>query len=117
MEQDKIDRLTSIGNITVSASEIAEVQQQLLSGSSTCVTIGTWIIKKAAGAGSCAAGAAALGGIFTLAEVVFFPEGEPILVPLEVVMEAGWGAVCSSVGVAVMGKDAEKYAKEFCAKI
>lgn len=117
MDQKKIDKLQSIGDISVSANEIAAVQQELLSGASTCVTIATWIIKKAAGAGSCAAGAAALGGIFTLAEVVFFPEGEPILVPLEVVMEAGWAAVCASVGVAVLGKDAEKYAKQFCAKI
>ena len=117
MDAVKIEKLKSVGHITVSAQEIAEVHEELASGSKVCVTIAKWVIKKAAGAGSCAAGEAALSGIFTLAEVVFFPEGEPILVPLEAAMDIGWGAICAEVGIAAMGKNAKKYAEHFCSKI
>lgn len=81
------------------------------------MTICEWIIKKAAATGTCAAGEAALTGIFTLAEIVFFPEGEEILVPLEAVIDGAWGATCSSVGIAAIGENAHKYAEEWCAKI
>ena len=117
MDAEKIKKLKSVGHINVSAQEIANEHEKLASGSKLCVTICEWIIKKAAGSGSCVAGEAALSGIFTLAEVAFFPEGEPILVPLEVVMDAGWGAVCAEVGIKTLGKDAHKYAEHFCSKL
>lgn len=117
MNATKIEKLKSIGHVSVTAQEIAEVHEKLASGSKVCVTICEWIIKKATGAGTCAAGEAALSGIFTLAEAVFFPEGEPILVPLEVVVDAGWGVVCAEVGIKTLGKDAHKYAKLWCSKL
>jgi len=117
MDQAKIEKLKALGNIGVTGEEIAEVKEQVAAGKNVCETICAWIIKKAAGTGSCAAGEAALSGIFTLAEVVFFPEGEEILVPLEVVVDAAWGGVCAEVGVATLGKDADKWAKEWCSKI
>ena len=117
MNAQKIEKLKSIGHIQVSAQEIAEVHEKLASGSKVCETICEWIIKKAAGSGTCMAGEAALSGIFTLAEAVFFPEGEAILVPLEVVVDASWGAVCGEIGIKTLGKDAHKYAKLWCSKI
>lgn len=117
MDASKIEKLRSIGKISVTADEIAEQKEKLASGAKVCVTICTWIIQKAAGTGSCVAGEAALSGIFTLAEIVFFPEGEEILVPLEVVVDAAWGATCEEIGIAALGKNAEEYAEQWCAKI
>ncbi len=117
MYEEKINKLKALGEMSVSASEIAEVYEKLESGSSICKTICEWVIKKAVETGSCSAGEAALTGIFSLAEVVFFPEGEPILVPLEAVVDAAWGATCAEVGIEGIGKDAEKWAKKWCSEI
>ena len=117
MDAKKIEKLKALGDIGVTAREIAEVHEKLAAGEKTCTTICAWIIKKAVATGSCAAGEAALTGIFTLAEVVFFPEGEPILVPLEVVVDAAWGVTCGEIGIAALGKQADKWAAEWCSKI
>lgn len=120
MDIEKIEKLKRAGDTSVTAAEIADLHETIgkvkAADSCVCITICEWIIKKAAGAGTCAAGEAALSGIFTLAEVVFFPEGEEILVPLEVVVDVSWGVVCGEIGVETLGKDAAKYAKEWCDK-
>lgn len=117
MDNKKIEKLKALGGVGITGEEIASVKGRLAAGEDVCITVCAWIIKKAASTGSCAAGEAALTGIFTLAEVVFFPEGEEILIPLEVVVDGAWGATCSEIGVAVLGKQADKWAKEWCSKI
>jgi len=117
MDAKKIEKLKTLGNVSISGAEIAEVKEKLATGKNTCTTICTWIIKKAVATGSCAAGEAALTGIFTLAEIVFFPEGEEILVPLEIVVDAAWGATCAEIGIATLGKDAHKWAVKWCSEI
>lgn len=117
MEKSKIEKLKSIKNLNLNMGEIAEIHENIGAGESVCVEICSWVLKQAAGEGSCAAGEAALTGIFTAAEIVFFPEGDVILPELEVVVDAGWGAICSQVGVDAIRKDAKKYAKQFCSEI
>lgn len=118
MDITKVEKLKLAGDTSVTAAEIAEMHEKMAktkaAGNCLCIDICEWIIKKAVGTGSCAAGEAALTGIFTLAEAVFFPEGEPILVPLEVVVDAAWGVVCAEIGIAVLGDEAAKYAEEWC---
>ena len=93
------------------------MKEELKDDESVCVEMATWILKEAAGAGSCEAGEAALTGIFTAAEIMFFPEGDVILPELEIVIDAGWAGICSEVGVKAIGSDAKKYAKQFCSQI
>lgn len=116
MDATKIERLKKAAHVSVTAAEVADMHEKLAASSCLCQTICEWIIKKAAGAGTCAAGEAALTGIFTLAEVVFFPEGEEILVPLEAVVDVAWGVTCADVGIAAIGANADKYALEWCQK-
>lgn len=117
MDSKKIEKLKALGDIGVTGAEVASVKEKLAAGADPCTTICTWIIKTAVSTGSCAAGEVALTGIFTLAEVVFFPEGEGILVPLEIVVDTAWGITCADIGIAVLGEQAEKWAKEWCSQI
>lgn len=118
MDAKKIERLKNAGDISVAAAEIAEMHERIAkadeSGNCICAEICEWVIKKAVGTGTCAAGDAALAGIFALAEVVFFPEGEPILVPLEAVVEVAWSVTCEEIGCAALGDNAARYAQEWC---
>jgi hypothetical protein len=79
------------------------MKEKLKENESLCVEIATYILKEAAEAGSCEAGEAALTGIFTAAEVLFFPEGDVILPELEVVIDAGWATICDEVGIEAIG--------------
>lgn len=117
MNKEKLKKLETASNLNINVGELTEIYERVGAGESLCVEICAWILKKAAGEGSCAAGEAALTGIFTAAEIVFFPEGEEILVPLEAVVDAGWGTICAEVGVAAIGANATKYAKQFCSEI
>lgn len=118
MQNDKLQKLQNLGSMSITAQEIAESRLKFQASTSPCQrcqTIATWIIKKAAGTGSCLAGEAALDGIFALADIVFV-EADEILVPLEVVIGAFWGVACGEVGITVLGRDAEKYGKICCQK-
>ena len=79
----------------------------------TCVMICEWIITRAATAGSCAAGELMLSGLFVLADIVFF-EAVEILVPLEIAVDAAWAIACDDVGIAIIGKNAAEYARDWC---
>ncbi|MDG4476977.1 hypothetical protein [Thiovibrio frasassiensis] len=116
MNKKKLEALKSLGDMKISASEIADARIDFAKSKSSCdkcKKICKWIIEKAAATGSCAAGAAALDGIFALADIVFV-EADEILVPLEVVINVAWGTVCGEIGVKVLGKEADKYAKIWC---
>lgn len=117
MNKEKLEKLKTIPGLNINIGELTEIYDNIESGESICVEICSWVLKQAAGEGSCAAGEAALTGIFTAAEIAFFPEGDVILPELEVVVDAGWGTICSQVGVDAIRKDAKKYAKQFCSEI
>lgn len=113
MSADKIAKLRTLGNVSITAAEIVDANEGVAASTCKCQTIGAWVIKKAAATGSCTAGELALSGIFVLADAVFF-EADEILVPLETVIDGAWAAACSSVGIEALGADAEKYALKWC---
>lgn len=116
MSNEQLKKLEKLGDMSISAKEIADARQAVLASTSkcqTCQTIAKWVIKKAAGTGSCALGEAALDGIFVLADIVFF-EADEILVPLEAVIGVAWAVVCADIGVIALGKEADKYALLWC---
>lgn len=117
MNKVKVQRLRALGGLGVTAREIAAVHESLTAGERLCTTICEWVIKKAAGTGSCEAGEAALSGIFTLAELLFFPEAEAVLAPIEAVVLAEWGGTCAEVGISALGQQADKWAAVWCSRM
>jgi len=115
-QKERIAAIESLGNqLGLTVQEIGICRGTVLGAQpcATCVSITEWIIKKAVGTGSCAAGEAALAGIFVLADIVFF-EADEILIPLEVVVDAAWAVVCEKIGIEVLGQDAHKWAETWC---
>lgn len=114
----KVEKLKLAGDTAVTAAEIAEMHEKLAkaqaAGNCICIDICKWVINKAVATGTCIAAEAALTGIFTLAEAVFFPEGEPILVPLEAVVDVAFGVACAAVGLTGIADNVEQYAEEWC---
>jgi hypothetical protein len=118
MNEKKLEALKAFGDMTISAREIADAREAVQKGilkCELCKEICKWIILKAVGLGTCAAGAAGLTAIFALADIVFV-EADEILVPLEAVVEVAWEATCEEVGIVLLGKEADKYAKLWCQK-
>ncbi len=116
MTKDKLEKLKNLGDMSISASEIADARLAIMASSSKCKKchiIAKWVIKEAVATGTCAAGEAALDGIFLLADIVFF-EADEILIPLEAVIGVAWAVTCADVGIAVLGKNADKYADLWC---
>ena len=116
MDAQKIEKLKALGDVSISAREIAEIHEQLASSKKLCTTICAWIIKKAAAKGTCAAGLEALGGIFALADTLFF-EADEILIPLEAIVMTEWRITCGEIGVKILGEQADKWAAKWCAMI
>ena len=112
-----VEKLASLASLdhSITAAEIAAARRSIEGASpcETCVTIGTWVIKAAAPLG-CAAGSAAITGLFVLADIIFAVADE-ILVPLEAVVEVAFEVACESVGAAVLEAEAAKFAREMCA--
>jgi len=115
MTVEKLDSLASLGDHSITAAQIAEARRSIAGASpcETCVTVATWVIKAAAPLG-CAAGSAAITGLFVLADIIFVIADE-ILVPLEAVVEVAFEVACESVGAAVLEAEAAKFAREMCA--
>jgi len=115
-QKERIAAIESLGNqLGLTVQEIGICRGTVLGAQpcATAVAICEWVIKKAVGTGSCAAGEAALAGIFVLADIVFF-EADEILIPLEVAVDAAWAVVCEQIGIEVLGKDAHKWAETWC---
>jgi len=115
MTVEKIEALAKLGDLSITAAEIAEIRRSIdgASNCEICVTVATYVIKAAAPLG-CVAGSAAITGIFVLADIIFAVADE-ILVPLEAVVEVAFEVACESVGAAVLEAEAAKFAREMCA--
>lgn len=116
MDAKKIEKLKALGDVGVTGSEIAEVHEKVAASANPCQHICEWFLKKMVAKGSCAAGFAALDGLSVIADIVFI-EFDEILVPLEAAIEVAWGVTCAEIGVAAIGKEADKLAAEICSKI
>lgn len=122
MNTVQIEKLHKAGNISLTLGEIADLHlaiqkaQEENGKCGVCKTIGAWILKKAAGAGSCFLGGLALAGIFVAADALFV-EFDEILIPLEAAIEDLWGSLCGQVGTAVIAENADQYAEELCKQI
>jgi hypothetical protein len=117
MYDEKIEKLKSLGDITISVREIVEVKEKMAAGAPVCVAALTWIIQQTVAFGiTCTGGDLVLGGFFTAAEGLF-PEADETLIPLEAIVIDGWTTVCDDVGVAAIGANAEQWASFWCSKL
>ncbi len=114
MTVEKLESLASLGDLSITAAEIAEIRRSIdgASNCEICVTVATYVIKAAAPLG-CVAGSAAITGIFVLADIIFAVADE-ILVPLEAVVEVAFGVVCNEIGAPALESQAAKFAREMC---
>ena len=86
-----------------------------LSPCDICKEVAEWIIRKMVKQGTCTAGLEALAAISAAADALFADTDE-ILIPLEDAIGDAWTVTCGEVGIAVLGKEADKYALEWCKK-
>jgi len=120
---DKPDKITLVINgvvVDISASEVASIKGMLRDENASqcdiCKSVANWIIAQACAAGGCAAAGALIAGLFTAAEIIFFPEGEEVLIPLEAVTETLFETLCNEFGFEWLKGHTMEAAAQCCQK-
>ena len=118
MTKEKLEKLEAMRDANLNVGDIIDVKKALMGEApvdeSLCHIICLWLLKQIIVGGGCEACDALIGAAFTAAEIAFFPEGEEILVPLEVVFEATFTSLCEEFGYEYIKDNLSEVATKIC---